>query len=85
MIARAMLRLVATSVARPLGVLAVALALVAGSAFYAASHFAMTTDTAALISPDIEWRKNERAVETAEMLLYAAMARVTLRRLAETA
>ena len=65
MIARAMLRLVAIGVARPLAVLAAALALSVAAMAYAATHFALTTDTAALISPDIDWRKNEQAVETA--------------------
>lgn len=60
-----MLRLVATGVARPLAVLAAALALSVAAMTYAATHFALTTDTAALISPDIDWRRNERAVETA--------------------
>ena len=65
MIARALQQLVALGVRRPFAVLAACLALVAGATLFAASHFAMTTDTAALISPEIEWRKNEKAVETA--------------------
>ena len=58
-------RLVALGVRRPLAVLGLCLALVAAATGFAASHFAMTTDTAALISPEIAWRKNEKAVETA--------------------
>ena len=65
MIARLLQRLVALGVRRPFAVLGACLALVAGATLFAASHFAMTTDTAALISPEIEWRKNEKAVETA--------------------
>ncbi len=65
MIAHRIQQLVALGVKRPFAVLAVCLALVAGAALYAASHFAMTTDTAALISPKIAWRQNEKAVETA--------------------
>ena len=65
MIARALQQLVALGVRRPFAVLAACMALVAGAMLFAASHFAMTTDTAALISPEIEWRKNEKAVETA--------------------
>ena len=60
-----MVRLVALGVARPVGVVLLSLALVAGAMLYARSHFAMTTDTAALISPDIDWRRNEKAVERA--------------------
>lgn len=65
MIARLLERLVALGVRAPLAVLGLCLALVAGAAVYAAGHFAMTTDTAALISPTIEWRKQEKAVEQA--------------------
>ena len=65
MIARALQWLVVLGVRRPFAVLAACLALVAAAGVFAATHFAMTTDTAALISPDIEWRKNEKAVETA--------------------
>ena len=58
-------RLVAASTRRPwltvvLGVLLTALALVV-----AIDRFAMTTDTGALISPDVAWRQQERAMETA--------------------
>ncbi|MET3760306.1 MMPL family transporter [Sphingomonas sp. UYEF23] len=65
MIARLLQQLVALGVRRPFAVLGLCLALVAGAAVFAAGHFAMTTDTAALISPKIAWRQNEKAVETA--------------------
>ena len=65
MIARLLQTLVALGVRRPFAVLGACVALVIGATLFAASHFAMTTDTAALISPGIEWRKNEKAVETA--------------------
>jgi hopanoid biosynthesis associated RND transporter like protein HpnN len=59
------LRLVGVSVRRPFVVLLLCLAIVAGGLAYAIGGFAMTTDTAALISPQVDWRKNEAAVETA--------------------
>ncbi|MFA6124024.1 MMPL family transporter [Sphingomonas sp.] len=65
MIAQRIQQLVALGVRRPFMVLGLCLALVLGAALYAAGHFAMTTDTAALISPKIAWRQNEKAVETA--------------------
>ena len=37
----------------------------AGALAYAASHFAMTTDTAELISPKVQWRRNEAALSRA--------------------
>ncbi len=65
MIAARILRLVALSVRRPVTVALLCLVLVIGAVAYAAGNFAMTTDTAALISPDVDWRRNEKAVETA--------------------
>ncbi|WP_010215768.1 MMPL family transporter [Sphingomonas sp. PAMC 26621] len=65
MIARLLQRLVAFGVRAPFAVLGLCLALVAGAMVYAAGHFAMTTDTAALISPTIGWRQQEKAVEQA--------------------
>ncbi|MBA3898006.1 MAG: MMPL family transporter, partial [Sphingomonadaceae bacterium] len=65
MIAAQVLRLVAVSVRRPLVVLLLCLALFAIAIAYAAGNFAMTTDTAALISPKVDWRRDEKAVETA--------------------
>ena len=65
MIASALQWLVALGVRRPFAVLGASIALVAGAVLFATGHFAMTTDTAALISPEIRWRQNEKAVETA--------------------
>ena len=36
-----------------------------GAGWFAATHFAMTTDTQALISPKVAWRVNEAAVNQA--------------------
>jgi hopanoid biosynthesis associated RND transporter like protein HpnN len=65
MIAAHIVKLVAFSARRPLAVLLLSLALVAGAILYATANFAMTTDTGALISPNVEWRKNESKIETA--------------------
>ena len=46
-------------------VIALAAVITAGSGYYAATHFAITTDINKLISPDLEWRKREVAFETA--------------------
>lgn len=58
-------RLVGRSIARPWRTLVVALLLTAIALFVAATRFAMTTDTAELISPDVAWRQQERATEAA--------------------
>ena len=58
-------RAVAASIRRPWLTLAAALVLAVAAVFYAAGHFAMTTDTAALISPDVPWRQHERAFDDA--------------------
>jgi len=58
-------RIVAASGRRPWLTLLAGLVLAALSLFVVAGRFAMTTDTAALISPDVDWRKQERAMETA--------------------
>ena len=65
MIARLLATLVGLGVRWPRVVFGACLALMFGAALFAAGHFAMTTDTAALISPDIDWRRNEKAVERA--------------------
>ncbi|MDB5725316.1 MAG: hopanoid biosynthesis-associated transporter HpnN [Novosphingobium sp.] len=65
MIATRIVSLVAFSARRPLAVLLLCVALVAGAVAYAAGNFAMTTDTGALISPNVDWRKNESKIETA--------------------
>ncbi len=58
-------RLVSISVRFPLVAVIVAFALGAGALFYTARHFAMTTDTAQLISTKLEWRQRELAFEAA--------------------
>ncbi|WP_174279480.1 MMPL family transporter [Sphingomonas bacterium] len=58
-------RLVALGIARPWATSLAALALLAVAVLYAAGHFAMTTDTAELISPTVDWRRQERAAEAA--------------------
>lgn len=57
--------LVAASVRRPGLVLGIGLLLTLLALFIDVGRFAMTTDTAALISPDVDWRKQERAMEAA--------------------
>ena len=56
---------VAASIARPWLTVAVALALAALSLVYTFGHLAMTTDTAELISPKVDWRVHERAMDDA--------------------
>ena len=58
-------RQVALAIRRPWLTLAIAMLLTALALVVAVDRFAMTTDTAALISPDVDWRKQERAVEAA--------------------
>jgi hopanoid biosynthesis associated RND transporter like protein HpnN len=58
-------RVVALSAARPWAVLLLALLLSAGALLYTTRHFAMTTDTAELISTDLEWRQRELAYDAA--------------------
>ena len=58
-------RLVAACARHPLLVLLAGVLLTAASAVYAAGHFAMTTDTAELISPHQDWRQRELAYEKA--------------------
>jgi len=58
-------RVVSVSIVRPWLTLALALIVAALSLVYTAGHFAMTTDTAELISPEVDWRRNETAIETA--------------------
>ena len=57
--------LVALAARRPRFVLLLCLALTAFAASYAVGHFAMTTDTGALISPDIGWRRDDAAMKAA--------------------
>ena len=57
---------IATACARrPLIVLLIGIALVAAALATTASRFAMTTDSSALISPDVAWRLNERRMDAA--------------------
>ncbi|SHJ85294.1 hypothetical protein SAMN02745194_03554 [Roseomonas rosea] len=58
-------RLVAFSAARPWLVLLLGLALSLAALLYTSRHFAMTTDTAELISTDLEWRQREIAYDAA--------------------
>lgn len=57
-------KIVSASVRTPFLTLLAALGLALGAFLFASSHFAMTTDTGALISSDIDWRRQERAMET---------------------
>ena len=58
-------RAVSAAVARPWTTLIAALIVAAAALFYTAGHFAMTTDTAELISPEVSWRQHERAMDDA--------------------
>ncbi len=58
-------RVVIFSCRRPKAVLATALVLCVLALVYASQHFAMTTDTQALISPTVDWRRNEAAMDAA--------------------
>ncbi len=57
--------LVAASCRRPWRIVALAVLLCVLAGAYASGHFAMTTDTAQLISAKTAWRKNEAAVDKA--------------------
>ena len=58
-------RLVILSCRFPRAVLIVALAVTVAALVYTVQHFAMTTDTAALISPTVPWRQHEAAMDRA--------------------
>ena len=58
-------RVVGWSIARPWRTLILALVLGALALTVAMSRFAMSTDTADLISPNVAWRQQERATEAA--------------------
>ena len=58
-------RIVAASARHPLIVLLLAVALAAMALVYSSRHFAMTADTAELISTKHEWRQRELAYEAA--------------------
>lgn len=66
-------RAVALSAGRPWLFFALIAALTALSGWFAASHFAMTTNTAALISSEVQWRQDEAAVDKAFPELVQAM------------
>ena len=57
--------LVGLSCRAPALILAVAAALCVAAVAYVAANFAMTTDTAQLISPTVAWRQHEAAVDAA--------------------
>ena len=65
LIAGAVTGLVGAAARRPWRWLAAALLLAAAAGWYAATHFAMTTDSTALISPDEPWRVAERRFDAA--------------------
>jgi hopanoid biosynthesis associated RND transporter like protein HpnN len=56
-------RIVAASTLRPWITLLLALLLALGAAVYSSRHFALTADTAELISTDLPWRQGELAYE----------------------
>ena len=58
-------QLVVESCRFPRLLLAIVLTTTIAALVYAAQHFAMTTDTAELISPKVSWRRNEAAVTRA--------------------
>lgn len=58
-------RIVAVSIARPWLTFAIALLVAISSLGVVGTRFAMTTDTAELISPNVAWRQQERAAERA--------------------
>src|ERR1700747_986377 len=58
MVTAPIVRVVALCARRPWWIVALVLALAAGSAVYAARHFAIKTDVNELISHDVPWAKN---------------------------
>jgi hopanoid biosynthesis associated RND transporter like protein HpnN len=62
---RLVARIVSASLHRAWATLAIAAVLFVGALALTAGRFAMTTDTAALISPKVDWRAREIAMETA--------------------
>ena len=61
----AIFHIVELSARRARLLLLVCAVLTLGAGWFAATHFAMTTDTQALISPEVDWRRNEAAVNKA--------------------
>ena len=58
-------RVVAASCRFAFAVVPLGLILAAAAAMFAAQHFAMTADTAALISPKLKWRQDDAALDRA--------------------
>ena len=58
-------RIVTLAAARPWRIVILAVVLVSAALVHVASHFAMSTDSSALISPDVAWRVNERRMDAA--------------------
>ena len=56
---------VSASIRRPWLTLGLALAIAAAALLFTLGHFAMSTDTAELISPNVAWRQQERAMDDA--------------------
>ncbi|WP_156679935.1 MMPL family transporter [Sphingomonas profundi] len=73
MIGRIVPACVAAGIRRPWWTVALCGLIACAALAIAIGRFAMTTDTAALISPDVEWRRQERAMETAFPQLRDAM------------
>ena len=63
MLASAVVRTVAFCTRHPWPVIIVALALAVMSAIYAAAHFAINTDAAALLPRNLPWRQSEAALK----------------------
>jgi hopanoid biosynthesis associated RND transporter like protein HpnN len=58
-------RLVAFACRRPWAVLGIALLLTIAAGMFVSQRFAMTTDATQLISPNVDWRLNERKMDAA--------------------
>ncbi|MET0640674.1 MAG: MMPL family transporter [Hyphomicrobium sp.] len=65
MIERTVARIVAAAVWLPWLTILLGFGITGGAVHYAANHFAMTTDTSQLISPELNWRKRERQFDAA--------------------
>jgi hopanoid biosynthesis associated RND transporter like protein HpnN len=65
MLTRLLPKIVDSACRRPWVILMLTIALAMGSLLYIATHFAMTTDSSALISPNVDWRLNERRMDAA--------------------
>jgi len=65
MLTSLIVRIIDCCIRRAWQVIAVVLMLALASGFYAFRHFAINSDTAALLSPNLEWRKRELALEKA--------------------